>query len=87
MKPDPLAALVKLAVPARNEAPVGVDVADQVLATLRSRQPRLASVEPEYALAGIGSLFAACAALLLVGIGAGDDAFITLAQPFFAVLP
>jgi len=87
MKPDPMVPFERLAALSRQETSSGVDVADRVLQMLHARRSGLARREPEYGLVGIGSLCAACAALVLFGLVSGDDSYVMLVQPFFTEMP
>ena len=86
MKPDPLATFERLASQAREEASPPTEVADRVLATLCAH-PSVASLyEPEYAIVGVGSLIAACAAVVIFAVGVSNDSLLLFSQPFLTVL-
>lgn len=80
MNHDPLAAFEQLARRAAVEATLPVDVTAQVMATVRRRRP-LVDVEPEYLLAGMASLAAACVALATFGWKM-ESSLLALVQPF-----
>ena len=86
MKDDPLANFERLAARAREEASSSTEVADRVLATLHARQPVPSLYEPEYAIVGVGSLIAACAAVVIFAVGVSNDSLLLFSQPFLTVL-
>jgi len=86
MKNDPLAIVERLAARANGEAAANVDVADNVLARLRSREVATVSFEREYVWIGASSVLAACAASLIFWLGTVNDSLWTLVQPFIMVL-
>ncbi|MBX7104734.1 MAG: hypothetical protein K1X57_11680 [Gemmataceae bacterium] len=87
MKHDPVAALERLASRANGEPASSSEVADRVLATLRSNTTATIPLERDYLLVGTGSLVAACAASFLFWVAVADDSLLSLAQPFIMVMP
>lgn len=86
MKNDPLTLFERLASQAQGETTLPTDVADRVLATLQSQQTTAFAREPVYLFFGVGSLVAACAAIVVFWLGSGADELFTFAQPFVTVL-
>ena len=82
MNDQALAAFAKATRCARSELTLQVDVADRVLDTLRARRPRRLVAEPELFWMGIGSLAAACIALVVFWISTGNEAYLAMVQPF-----
>lgn len=87
MKNDSLAVIDRLAAQANEEDDARIDVTDQVLVMLRSREATSVTLEVERAYVWIvaGSLVAACVSLVF-GIGVGDDSLWALTSPFITVL-
>ena len=87
MKNNELDMFEKLAIEARSESILPVSVADQVLDTLHARQNYSIPTQRVDLFFGVGSFVAACAALIVFYLGAGEDTLFAFVQLFVTVLP
>ena len=87
MKNDELDMFEKLAIEARSESILPVSVAHQVLDTLHARQNYSIPTQRVDLFFGVGSFVAACAALIVFYLGAGEDTLFAFVQLFVTVLP
>ena len=87
MKNNELDMFEKLAIEARSESILPVSVAHQVLDTLHARQNYSIPTQRIDLFFGVGSFVAACAALIVFYLGAGEDTLFAFVQLFVTVLP
>jgi hypothetical protein len=87
MKNNELDMFEKLAIEARSESILPVSVAQQVLDTLHARQNYSIPTQRVDLFFGVGSFVAACAALIVFYLGAGEDTLFAFVQLFVTVLP
>jgi len=87
MKNNELDMFEKLAIEARSESILPVSVAHQVLDTLHARQNYHIPTQRVDLFFGVGSFVAACAALIVFYLGAGEDTLFAFVQLFVTVLP
>ena len=87
MKNNELDMFEKLAIEARSESILPVSVAHQVLDTLHARQNYNIPTQRVDLFFGVGSFVAACAALIVFYLGAGEDTLFAFVQLFVTVLP
>ena len=80
MKNNELDMFEKLAIEARSESILPVSVAHQVIDTLHARQNYSIPTQKVDLFFGVGSFLAACAAIAVFYLSAGEDALFAFVQ-------
>lgn len=87
MKKDSLEMFARLAAKGGEESTLPALVADRVIETLQSRQDFAIPTARVEWFFGVGSFVAACAALVFIFTGVGEDTLFAFDQLFVLVLP